>query len=419
MKKLKKKVKAFMVDVSKKNRVFRKIFRSSLNQYRAIRIRKFMKMDIEDKFIIFESFMGRSYTDTPKAIYEYMIKNNNQFHDYTFIWAFKKPEEKAMFFDNPNTKLIKWGSEEYYKYYSISKYWISNSMVPVHIEKRPEQIYVQTWHGTPLKKLRYDIEVNGGALNDVEDIRKRNDQDARRFDYFISPSAFATEKFTSAFNLRGLNKEDVMIEEGYPRNDFLFTYTDNDVKSIKEKLHLPSDKKVILYAPTFRDDQHQSGVGYTYNLELDFDKLQKEIGTEYIILFRTHYFVSNMFDFNKYAGFIYDVSSYDDINHLYVISDLLITDYSSVFFDYANLKRPILFYMYDLENYQNNLRDFYISLDELPMPIIKNEADLLQAIQSVEADFAQYKCQYENFNERFNYLDDGEATKRVVKRIFE
>ena len=417
MNNIKKKVKAFLVNISKKNSTFRKLFRLSLNKYRGARYKRYQKMDIQDNYIIFESFMGRSYTDTPKAIYEYMI-NTNQFSEYTFIWAFKNPEEKAAYFNNPNTKLVKWGSDEYYKFYSTAKYWVSNSMVPVHVEKRPGQIYIQTWHGTPLKKLRYDIELNGSVLNDVDDIRKRNDQDANRYDYFISPSAFATEKFISAFNLKGLNKEDIIIEEGYPRNDFLFNYTEKDITNIKDKLQLPTDKKIILYAPTFRDDQHTSGVGYTYNLELDFDKLQKEIGSEYIILFRTHYFVSNMFDFNKYKGFIYDVSSYDDINHLYVISDVLITDYSSVFFDFANLKRPILFYMYDLENYQNNLRDFYISLDELPMPIIKKEEDLIRAIKSVENDFGDYKVRYEQFNKKFNYLDDGQASQRVVERIF-
>ena len=373
-------------------------------------------MKINDKCIIFESFMGLSYTDTPKALYEYMIKSD-RFKDYTFIWAFKNPEEKAQYFNHPNTKLVEWGSDEYYKCYSSSKYWISNSMVPLHIIKRPEQVYIQTWHGTPLKKLRYDIEVNGSALNDIDDNRKRNDQDARRFDYFISPSSFATEKFISAFNLKKLNKKDIIVEEGYPRNDFLFNYTEKDISDIKGKLKVPNNKKIILYAPTFRDDQH-TGAGYTYNLELDFDKLYNEFSSEYIILFRTHYFVSNKFDFNKYKGFIYDVSSYDDINHLYVISDLLITDYSSVFFDYANLKRPILFYMYDLENYQKNLRDFYISLDELPMPIIKKEDDLIRAIKSMEDDFDNYKAKYMRFNEKFNSLDDGEASKRVVERIF-
>lgn len=108
---------------------------------------------------------------------------------------------------------------------------------------------------------------------------------------------------------------------------------------------------MILYAPTFRDNQHTSGIGYTYNLGINFDELAV-LADNYIILFRTHYFITNLFDFNKYKGFVYDVSNYDDINELYLISDILITDYSSVFFDFANLKKPIIFYMYDLDEYK-------------------------------------------------------------------
>ena len=139
----------------------------------------------------------------------------------------------------------------------------------------------------------------------------------------------------------------------------------------------------MLYAPTFRDNQHD-GSGYTYDTHLDFDRLREEFGDEYVILFRAHYFVANQFDFSRYEGFVYDVSALDDITPLYLISDLLITDYSSVFFDYANLKRPVLFYMYDLEQYANDIRGFYFSLDELPGPILKTEDELVDAIRRVE-----------------------------------
>lgn len=95
---------------------------------------------------------------------------------------------------------------------------------------------------------------------------------------------------------------------------------------------MPSDKKIILYAPTWRDDQHQAGVGYTYKTEVKFDLLKEKLQEDYIILFRAHYLVANSFDFEKYQGFIYNVSEVDNINELYVVADLLITDYSSVFF---------------------------------------------------------------------------------------
>ena len=371
------------------------------------------------KLIIFESFMGRSYADSPKAIYENMV-NDKKYGNYKFVWAFKKPNEKEKYFNNKNTILIKYKSKEYYKYYSKAKYWISNSRIPEYIKKRKDQVYIQTWHGTPLKRLGFDIKIEGGnALNSVKEIQNKYLTDAKRYNFMISPSKFCTKKFISAFNLKSLKKEDIVIEEGYPRNDFLFKYTKKDVIKIKKELNIPLNKKVILYAPTWRDNQHTSGVGYTYRLGIDFDKLKAKLSKDYIILFRTHYFISNSFDFDKYKDFIYDVSDYDDINHLYVISDLLITDYSSVFFDYANLKRPMIFYMYDLDIYKNKLRDFYIDLPELPGPIVKKEKDLIKEINNIDNYFNKYKTKYMEFNNRYNYLDDDKASKRVIERVIE
>lgn len=106
---------------------------------------------------------------------------------------------------------------------------------------------------------------------------------------------------------------------------------------------------------------------------MDFDALRQELGDEYVILFRVHYLVASKFSFDDYEGFIYNVSNYDDINHLYLIADLLITDYSSVFFDYGILKKPMLFYMYDLEDYKDSIRGFYFGIDKLPGKIITKE----------------------------------------------
>ena len=156
-------------------------------------------------------------------------------------------------------------------------------------------------------------------------------------------------------------------------------------------------------------------MGYIYETEVDFNKLKKELSSEYIILFRAHYLIANSFDFDKYKGFVYNVSEYDDINDLYIISDLLITDYSSVFFDYSILKRPIIFYMYDLEEYKNNLRDFYFDIKELPVPIIEKEDDLIKQIKNSKNLI--YNKKYKDFNNKFTYLDDGNASKRVVEKI--
>ena len=412
-----KKIRVFVVNLSKKNVLIRKFVRKSyilLKKLKYLRYKLFYKMD--DKVIFFEAFGGRNYTCSPKAIYE-KILTMKEFKDFKFVWAFVDPSKHDVLNDKRLT-IVKTNSKDYYKYLSIAKYWIVNSIIDEGIIKKKNQVYVQCWHGTPLKKLRYDIEVNGAVLNTIEEIRKRNDRDARKFDYFISPSKYCTEKFTSAFNLKALGKENIIIEKGYPRNDFLFNKTKKDVDSIKKKLGLPLDKKVIFYLPTFRDNQHTSGVGYTYNLAIDFDSLKKKFSKDYVILFSPHHFIANSIDLSKYKGFVFNVARYDEINELYLVSDIIMTDYSSVFFDFANLKRPMLFYMYDFDDYQNNLRDFYISLDELPGPISKTQDELENNLKNIDSIFKDYKGKYEKFNKKYNYLDDGNASERVIKVIF-
>ncbi|MCI5677298.1 MAG: CDP-glycerol glycerophosphotransferase family protein [Candidatus Faecisoma sp.] len=412
---LKKRIKKYCSN----NKIIQKPYNYLLKEKRKINYRmKYLNNPIDDKLIVFEAFMGRKYVCSPKAIYEFMLKDD-RFSEYTFVWAFKNPKSKKKYFNDSRTKLVTYNRAKYFEYCSKAKYWITNSRIPETLIKKDEQIYVQCWHGTPLKRLGHDIEIKKANSTENKKIRnKRYDKDASMYNYMISPSRFCTEKFTSAFNLKELNKEDVIIEKGYPRNDYLFNYKKGDVRRIKKELNIPSNKKVILYAPTFRDNQHSANIGYTYNVELDFDKLKKEISDEYIVLFRPHYFIANKFDFKKYNGFVYNVSEYEDINELYIISDILITDYSSVFFDFANLKKPMIFYMYDKEEYKNNLRDFYIDLKELPGPIIETQRKLISEIKNIDEYSKKYGKKYEKFNKKYNYLDDGKATERVIEVIF-
>ena len=417
MSKLKSKIKACLINIAKKSTLLRKLFRGLLLLKNKISYSKFKrKYDLDEKTVLFETFGGRNYSCSPKAIYEKML-TMSEFKDYNFIWAFKDIDSHNIK-EDARTKCVLSGSKEYYKYCSIAKYWIVNSIMPEHITKKPGQVYVQCWHGTPLKKLRHDIEATGSVLNTIKEIKKRNDRDAKRFDYFLSPSKFCTEKFTSAFNLKSLGKEDIIIEKGYPRNDYLFTHSKEDVDNLKSKLGIPQDKKVILYAPTFRDNQHTSGVGYTYSLNIDFDRLKEKLEKDYVILFRTHYFVSNAFDFEKYKGFIFNMSNHDDVNDCYILSDIIITDYSSVFFDFANLKRPMLFYMYDLDEYKDELRGFYFDLSILPGPIVKTQEELEDEILNIDKYEEKYKEKYQSFNNKFNYLDDGNCSEKVIREIF-
>ena len=282
--------------------------------------------------------------------------------------------------------------------------------------KKDSQVYLQTWHGTPLKKLAHDIEVPEGTTfyrseMSVEEMRSTYDNDVSKYNYMISPSAFTTEVFQSAFAI----ERERLIETGYPRNDILSNYNSDDIKKIKDKLNLPEGKKIILYAPTWRDNSYNLK-GYTFKLEVDFKKWQKILGTDYIVIFKPHYLIVNDFDLEAVKEFVYYIDPKEDISSLYLIADVLVTDYSSVFFDYAILKRPIYFFMYDLDTYRDELRGFYLDIyHDLPGDVIESEDELIQKIFSEKFDYNRLQI----FNEQFNNHEDGNASKRVIEILLE
>ena len=416
-----KKLKVIAMNISKKNKIFRKIARKTMFIIKRTRYNiNGLNKKTDPKIVLFSCFNGKSYTCSPKAIYEYML-SDDKYKDYQFIWFFKSEEVKKYDFlnKNRNTKVVSKKSKDYERYLHIAKYWFFNFKIADYIKPKKDQVFTQCWHGTPLKRLGFDLTHYDNQLNTVKEMKKRYKVETEKFSYFISPSAYASGVFRSAWNLKEFGKNDIIIEKGYPRNDFLFKYTENDVSEIKKRI-LGEDiknKKIILYAPTYRANQHESGVGYVYKEEVDFEKMREKLGDEFIILFRPHYFVASVFNFDKYKGFVYNASDVDDINDLYVISDMLITDYSSVFFDYANLKRPMIFYMYDLDYYRDESNGFYFDVEEnLPGKIVKTDDDLIDEIIRISKEF-KYDKKYEEFNKKFNYLDDGEASKRVVETV--
>ncbi len=412
-------LKARILDIAKKHHfVMDGIRVVMLAKNRANYAAQKYRTKVNSKRIVFDSFMGRQYSDSPKAIYEYML-SQREYKDYEFVWVAKKGEKKY-FPKNSRTKIVEYNSNMYKKVYAGAKYWVSNSRLPEYLSKKRGQIYIQTWHGTPLKKLGFDIEVKGGnAMNTVKDIRHKYASDSKRYDYLISPSDFCTKHFASIFHLE--KRAEIIKTLGSPRCDKIGKAGEEEIREIKKALKLPKNKKVILYAPTWRDDQHKSGVGYIFENELDFEKMQEKFGDKIVILFRAHYFVANAFDFEKYKDFVFDMSDYPDINDLYNISDVLITDYSSAMFDFAILERPMFFYMYDLEKYKNKLRDFYFSLFNLPGPISTNMDELVRDVGKYldRGDNAEHLEKYEKFNKKFNKLSDGRATERVVKECFD
>lgn len=362
--------------------------------------------------ILFISFHGRGYSDNPKALHEYISKHP-KYQKYRCIFAIKNHREKNLQIDN--AKIIEYFSIPYFFYLARSKYWIANCKLPKYVLKKPSQIYLQTWHGTPLKKLAHDIVVPEGTTfyrsgMSIEEMRSTYDDDVSKYNYMISPSAFTTEVFQSAFKI----ERQRLIETGYPRNDILSNYQNSDLEAIKAKLNLPSNKKVILYAPTWRDNSFNLK-GYTFKLKVDFKKWQKTLGKDYVVIFKPHYLIVNDFDLESVKDFVYFVDPKEDISSLYLIADILVTDYSSVFFDYAILRRPIYFYMYDLDSYRDELRGFYLDIyQDLPGKVIENEDSLLEKISQSEFDYDKLKL----FNQRFNNHEDGNASKRVLDILF-
>ena len=368
---------------------------------------------VDDKTVIFTSFHGRGYSDNPKAIYEEMIKDP-RFKDFTFIWAIKKHKQKNI--EIPDAKIVEYFSVPYFYYISKAKYWIFNYKMPMYIEKKKNQVYLQTWHGTPLKRLAHDIQVDENTTfyrsgMSYEKMVETYDVDVARYNYMISPNKFCTEVFQSSF---GINRER-LIETGYPRNDFITNASDEDILNIKKKYNIPTDKKIVLYAPTWRDNSYVSS-GYTFELEANFHKWKETFGDEYIVVFKPHYLIINKFaDDKSLDGFLYSIDATAEINELYVISDILITDYSSVFFDYAVLNRPIYFYMYDLESYREELRGFYLDIyKELPGKIYEKEEEMLEDIKNQVYDNQRLN----EFNERFSHAQTGDCAKKVIDIVF-
>lgn len=357
--------------------------------------------------IIFESFLGKQYSCNPRAIYEYIKQHHPEYEMY---WS---ADPKYLYnFEGKGLNYVKRFSIKWLLIMARARFWVSNSRLPLWIPKPKHTIYLQTWHGTPLKKLAADIEEVYMPGTDTEKYKKNFYNESRNWDYLISPNRYSTEIFKRAFQF-----DKTMIESGYPRNDALYNHNSAEtIDSLKKKFNLPMDKKVILYAPTWRDDQFYDKGQYKFDLKLDLHKMRKELGEEYIIILRMHYLIAENLDLTPFEGFAVDFSNYEDIRELYLVSDLLITDYSSVFFDYANLKRPIIFFVYDIDNYRDHLRGFYFEFEEkAPGPFAITTEEVIRHIEELhDSDLPET---FESFYQEFCYLEKGDASKRVIEEV--
>lgn len=366
-------------------------------------------LPLSKDIILFESNLGRNYTGNPRYIYEEMVRRGMD-KAYRCVW----------FLDDPSTpipghcKKVRRAHVRYLFYMAIGKIWCFDSRDPAFIIKREGVSYIQTWHGTPLKKLALDMDrVDMASSKDIDAYRQEFYNNAKRWDYLISQNAFSTQTFRRCFAF-----DKTMLEIGYPRNDILFQKnTKQDIDTIKEELGLPKDKRVLLYAPTWRDNEYYAQGRYKFVSPLDYEKMQHTLGTDTILIVKYHYLVKDSIDWTKYKGFIYTFDETFDIAKLYLVSDALITDYSSVMFDYSILGRPIYFFAYDLENYKKNLRGFYFDfLKEAPGPVCQTTDELLCALK--EDDTQKWRDKYKAFQRKYNHVDCGKASEKVVYLMY-
>lgn len=323
---------------------------------------------VNEKRIIFSSFGGRKYDDSPKALYEKMIQDDF-FKDYEFVWSFEKPEN----FQIIKGIKVKIDSFSFFVKLLSSKVWIDNSGIDRGIGfKKKGTIHIQTWHGAPLKKICG--EENSGSMS-----KKKPKKDDNTI--YCSQSSFDKEIFARVFN----TDYEHILDSDLPRNDQLAALTnENDILNIKSKLGI-NDKKVILYMPTYREYLSTKNNELYIKPPIHIDQWKKMLGNEYVLLIRAHYAVTKSLEIVD-DNFVKDVSNYPYLNELYLISNVLISDYSSAFFDYSILGRPMFCFAYDYEEYSLK-RGLYVELkNTLPCSINKNENELINSILNMNYD---------------------------------
>ena len=345
---------------------------------------------LDSKLILFVSFMGKNYNDSPKKIFEY-IQSDEKYKDYHCIWAFEHPEKF------PELKTVKMDSLSYFITALKAKYWITNTNIERGLKfKKKNQIYLNTWHGIALKYIGNDCPG-------------RKDYNFDTVDYLTVSGSYDEKVFKSAFNA----KESSYLRCGMPRNEELWKVDKNKKDVLRKKLNIPENKKVILYAPTWREST-DSGKSYLIKPPIHFEKWEKELGNEFVVLFRAHHLTTKVLGV-EYNEFVRNASEYPYVNDLMIIADILITDYSAIAFDFSILCKPILCYAYDYDSYLVE-RGTYFSMDEkYPNKSCRSEEELLTRIKNIN-----YQSESEKTRKfRDEFIQYGlNATEISVMAIF-
>lgn len=357
----------------------------------------FILFPVNKRRVLFESYWGAKADCNPLAV-ACALKSKG----YDLRWSLSK--EARVPSDFPFSRVRK-GSLSYYYSLATAGYFITNTNLPDFVVKRKGSIHVQTWHGTPLKVMGLDLRPYRPREMDWSAFAKR----CKRWDYLVSSNEHSSSAWRTACPY-----DYKVLEIGYPRNDIFFRAGDGEVERIRAVLGIPKDKRVALYAPTVRDAKK----GGELSLGIDvFDpkKILAALGDEYVLLVRAHYFMRGV---SEGVGVI-DVSDYPFSNEVALVSDLLITDYSSLMFDYACIGRPIILYAYDYDQYVMDRGVYFDIKTKAPGPVFLNQADLVGFLESKGYLSSDWAMRLEAFRKEFCSWDDGYATERLIREVFQ
>ncbi|MGH3265590.1 MAG: CDP-glycerol glycerophosphotransferase family protein, partial [Trebonia sp.] len=353
--------------------------------------------------MLFVSWKGKQCADNPLAIAAELRRRGDGREQ---IWAVTDYSRPAP----PGARTVLTGTRDYFEAVARCRYLISNDDMPAHYRKPKGQFYLQTWHGTTLKRIGFDVEdprfISGATY------LRRLAADVARWDLLLSPNPFSTAALTQAFRYAG-----EVRETGYPRNDVLSSADRDEIAArVRNRLGLPAGKRVVLYAPTWRDDRNVHSGRYRFDLALDVAAAREALGEDHVLLLRGHHIMANDVTAGDSGGFCIDVTGYPEIADLYLLADVLITDYSSAMFDFAATGKPILLFTYDLEHYRDELRGFYFDFEEqAPGPLLRTSQDVITALRDIDPITERYRSRYADFVARYCPLDDGKASARAIE----
>lgn len=351
---------------------------------------------IKENKIVFSSFSARSYSDNPKYIAEEIIRRSSKYDCVAVL-------RNAFDIVPDGIRTVRYNSLKYLYEMATAKIWVDNTRKQPYILKRKQQIYIQTWHGCPWFKR---IEKDAEEVLDREYIETAKN-DSRNIDYLLTNSTWGEEHFRDCFWYNGK-----ILKYGSPRLYLLFNHSQNDIERIRNQLKLKEEYQYLLYAPTFRKNGDLSAYNIDYNRLIE--SLKKRFGGNWGIIFRLHPNIREERIHVTGNVEIIDASLYADINEIYVVSDFLVTDYSSTIFDFTFAKKRALIYANDFTEYRKD-RSTMMDIRELPFSFAENNDELEDNI--LNFDDSVYQQKLDKFHKELDLVEDGKAGERVFNLI--